>query len=61
MKGSLLFILGAAVGIFGYVLADSPIDPFHNWIESKDCQRYYAEHFNITEEEFVKRLEQINQ
>ncbi len=61
MKGSLLFILGAAVGIIGYALADSPFDPFHNWIVSKDCQRYYAEHFNISEEEFVKRLDQFNQ
>ncbi len=59
MKGSLLFILGAAVGIIGYIMADSPIDPFHAQIEAKECQSYYAKQLNITEDEFVKRLQQI--
>ncbi len=60
MKGSLLFILGAAVGIIGFALADSPLDPFHHWIVNEECQRYYAHHYNLTEDEFVKRLDQLN-
>lgn len=59
MKGSMLFILGAAVGMIGYMLADSPLDPFHHWIETQECQRFYAKQLNITEEEFAKRIEQM--
>jgi hypothetical protein len=59
MKGSLLFILGAGLGIIGYIMADSPLDPFHAQIEAKECQSYYAKQLNITEEEFVNRLQHM--
>lgn len=60
MKGSLLFILGAAVGLIGYLMADSPLDPFYKQIETKECSSYFAKQLNITEEEVLKRLEQVN-
>lgn len=59
MKRATYFILGAAVGIIGYALADSPIDPFHDWIVSSECQKYYAKQFNVTPEAFTKMLEQM--
>lgn len=59
MKGSLLFILGAAVGMIGYFIAESPLDPFHKELIAKECQAYYAKQLNITEAEFVNRLQQM--
>lgn len=57
MKGSLLFILGAAVGMLGYGLANSPFDPFYDWIKDTECQTYYSDLYGITDEEFKKRLQ----
>ena len=60
MKGSMLFILGAAVGVIGYFMADSKFDPFYSQIEAKDCQVFYAKQLNITEAEFAARIQQMH-
>lgn len=58
-KGTGIFILGAVVGIIGSALANSPLDPFHDWIVSKECQQHYAKELHITPAEFVSQLEQM--
>lgn len=55
-----MFILGAVVGVIGYFLAESPADPFHAELIAKECQSYYAKQLNITEAEFVQRLQQMH-
>lgn len=58
-KGTLMFILGAAVGVIGYMIANSPLDPFHDQLVAKQCQEYYSKQLNMTEAEFLQHIQQL--
>jgi hypothetical protein len=60
-KGTTIFIAGAALGIIGYSLVDSPFNPFRDWIENAECVTHYAKELNMTPTEFEAHIEQLKQ
>jgi len=59
VKGTMMFILGAAVGIIACGVADSPIDPLHDWIVTKECEAHYAKELNMTTQEFATAIASV--
>jgi hypothetical protein len=59
IKGILIFVIGAAVGIGASVVANTPLDPFHDWIVEVECESHYAKELGISRHEFVQVLNQV--
>ncbi len=59
VKGTMMFILGATVGVIGCGLADSPLDPLHEWLVTKECEAHYAKELNMTPQEFATAIASV--